>query len=70
METGAAPGASGMADAGAADAPRYGPAERDRLRRQPDKLRDDSEVLLDRVGIAISIVTVALIVARAVNILK
>jgi hypothetical protein len=41
-----------MADASAAYALGYSPAERDRLRRQPDELRDDSEVLLDRVGIA------------------
>ena len=36
METSAASGASGMADASAADALGYSPAERDRLRRQPD----------------------------------
>ena len=70
METGAASGASGMAGASAADALGYSPAGRDRPRRQPGKLRDDSEVPPDRAGIAISIVTVALIVARAVNILK
>jgi hypothetical protein len=52
METSAASGASGMADASAAYALGYSPAERDRLRRQPDELRDDSEVLLDRAGIA------------------
>ncbi len=52
METSAASGASGMADASAAYALGYSLAERDRLWRQPDELRDDSEVLLDRVGIA------------------
>ena len=41
-----------MADASAAYTLGYSPAERDRLRRQPDELRDDSEVLLDRAGIA------------------
>ena len=40
-----------MADASAAYALGYGPAERDRLRRQPDELREDSEVLLGRAGI-------------------
>ena len=52
METSAASGTSEMTDASAAYALGHSPAERDRLRRQPDELRDDSEVLLDRVGIA------------------
>ena len=43
-------GVSGMADANAAYTLGYSPAERDRLRRQPDELRDDSEVSLDRQG--------------------
>ena len=52
METSPASGTSGMADASAAYALGYGPAERDRLRRQPDELREDSEVLLGRAGVA------------------
>ena len=44
METSAASGTSEMTDASAAYALWHGPAERDRLRRQPDQLRDDSEV--------------------------
>jgi ubiquinone/menaquinone biosynthesis C-methylase UbiE len=52
METSATSGASEMADASAAYALGYSPAERGRLRHQPDELRDDSEVLLDQVGIA------------------
>jgi len=51
METGPASGTSETADASAAYALGYGPAERDRLRRQPDELREDSEVLLGRAGI-------------------
>ena len=50
METSAASGTSETADASAAYALGYGPAERDRLRRQPDELRGDSEMLLDRAG--------------------
>ena len=52
METSPASGTSETADASAAYALGYGPVERDRLLRQPDELREDSEVLLDRAGVA------------------